>query len=196
MSRHSAHRAPAERGVALVTSLLLLVIITLLALSMFRSLTTQQKISGNEREKERAQHAANSALQYAEAWLLVGGNTALGDTACAAGTLYANLGSGQICTLSLYQQGISVTTVPWSMQTLYTPPGMSTTAGVNGALGAGDPPYYQQPGFYISDDGAAADGEGEAYLIDAYGYGGQAATVAVVESVYEVQQGVVPRNGP
>ena len=36
-----------QRGVALVTSLLLLVIITILALSMFRSFGTQEKIAGN-----------------------------------------------------------------------------------------------------------------------------------------------------
>jgi type IV pilus assembly protein PilX len=43
--------------------------------------------------------------------------------------------------------------------------------------------------------GVAADGAGEAYQIDAYGYGGSATTVAVVESTYEVQQGVVNRGG-
>ena len=65
-----------QRGVALVTSLLLLVIITILALSMFRSFGTQERIAGNLREKERALHAADSAQQYAEWWLLQSNNTA------------------------------------------------------------------------------------------------------------------------
>ena len=74
-----------QRGVALVTSLLLLLIITILALSMFRSFGTQERIAGNLREKERALHAADSAQQYAEWWLLQGNNTAAGAVACAAG---------------------------------------------------------------------------------------------------------------
>jgi hypothetical protein len=41
----------------------------------------------------------------------------------------------------------------------------------------------------------AADAAGEAYQIDAYGYGSAASTVATVESVYEIQQGVVNRGG-
>jgi len=58
-----------ERGIALVTSLLLLLIITILALSMFRSFGSLEKIAGNLREKDRALHAAESAQQYAEWWL-------------------------------------------------------------------------------------------------------------------------------
>jgi Tfp pilus assembly protein PilX len=49
--------------------------------------------------------------------------------------------------------------------------------------------------FYIADLGAAGDAQGEVYQIDAYAYGGSANTVAVVESVYEVAQGVVNRTG-
>jgi len=39
-------------GVALISSLLLLLIITILALSMFRSFGTQERIAGNLREKD------------------------------------------------------------------------------------------------------------------------------------------------
>ena len=70
--------AAPQRGFALMTSILLLFIITILALSMFRGFATQEHIAGNLREKERALHAATSAEQYAEWWLLQGtnGNTA------------------------------------------------------------------------------------------------------------------------
>lgn len=189
-----------QRGMALITSLLLLIIITILALSMFRSFGTQEHIAGNLREKERAFHAAEAAQQFAESWLIQGNNAAIGSVACAAGTLNANLGQGQICNLTLAQQGVVITQNPWTwpIQTIYLPPGMSVTPGVNGANG--DPPYATTPGFYVSDLGVAADGQGEAYQIDAYGYGGAAAnlqntTAAVVESTYEVAQGVVNRGG-
>ena len=187
-----------QRGVALVTSLLLLLIITIIALSMFRSFAVQEHVAGNVREKERALHAAESAQQYGEWWLIQGNNVAVGAVPCAAGTLSANANQGQICTQTLQQQAIPITTVPWPIQVTYLPPGMSVTPGVNGVNG--DPPYAITPAFYITDLGKAGDGQGEAYLVDAYGSGSTAltsggnavasATVAIVESTYEVQQGV------
>jgi len=182
-----------ERGMALITSLLLLVIITILALSMFRSFGTQEKIAGNVREKDRALHAAESAQEFGEWWLLQGTNTASGSVGCAAGVLNGNVGEGEICNQSPQVAGWQVTTLPWPTYTTLLPTGMSVTAGVNGANG--DPPYAAPPGLYIADVGPAADGQGEAYQIDAFGYGGLTGTVAVVESTYEVQQGVVNRGG-
>jgi type IV pilus assembly protein PilX len=184
-----------QRGVALVVSLLLLMIITVLALSLFRSFGTQEKIAGNVREKDRALHAATSAQQYAEWWLLQGNNTATGAVSCPAGTLNANLGEGEICsqTQTPQQAGWSVTTVPWAIQVSFLPPGMSVTPGVLGSNN--DPPYAATPGFFVADVGIAADGQGEAYQIDAYGYGGSTSAVAVVESTYEVKQGVVCLGG-
>jgi type IV pilus assembly protein PilX len=195
--------AVSQRGMALVTSLLLLIIITILALSMFRSFGTQEKIAGNLREKERALHAAESAQQYGEWWLLQANNTAIGGITCPnAAPLSANAGEGQICgtagSMSLENLfGFTGVTspLPWPVQyTTYLPPGMSVTPGTNGA--SGDPPYAAVPGFYIADLGVAADGKGEAYQIDAYGFGGATATVAVVESTYEVTQGVSCRSCP
>lgn len=186
--------AARERGIALVTSLLLLVIITILALSMFRGFGSQEKIAGNLREKDRAVHAAETALQYAEWWMLQGNNAAIGSVACTAPALSANTNATQICNqtlpnaLGLAAQPIVSAPLPWTMGYTYTPPNMSTAPGVNGPNG--DPPYFGPPGFYIADVGLAADGAGEAYQIDAYGFGGSSTTVAIVESTYEVAQGV------
>jgi len=185
-----------QAGMALVTSLLLLVVITILALSMFRSFGTQEKIAGNLREKERALHAAESAQQYAEWWLLQGTNSAVGSVTCTAGTLIASVTVGQICNQSMQAQGILLTQVPWAAQVSYTPLGMVIqTSAYTPTAGNSNPPYFATPAFYITDRGAADDGKGEAYQIDAYGYGSAASTVAVVESTYEVQQGVVNRGG-
>jgi type IV pilus assembly protein PilX len=183
-----------SRGFALFTALLLLMIITILAMSMFRAFGTQEHIAGNVREKERAFHAAESVQQYGEWWLLQGNNSAIGAQACAAGIINGNTpNAGQICTTTLVQNGQTVTAPgTWASATTYLPAGMSVTPGVNGTNG--DPPYAATPGFYIADVGVAADTQGEAYQIDSYGYGGSLATVAVVESVYEVQQGVVCRS--
>ncbi len=192
MNAHPSRRASAQRGVALISSLLLLIIITILALSMFRSFGTQERIAGNLREKDRALHAAASAQQYGEWWLTQGNNAAIGAVTCA-GTLNANLGQGQICNQTPARAGYTVTQPgTWAAQIQYLPPAM----GVSGVAGPnGDPPYFGAPAFYVTDLGLAGDGAGEAYQIDAYGYGSTAGTVAVVESTYEVAQGVVNRGG-
>ena len=182
----------------LISSLLLLIIITILALSMFRSLSIQEKIAGNVREKERALHAATSAQQYAEYWLTLGTNApagGLGAVSCTtAFQLSANANEGQICDTgsTLTALNVPLTTVPWTVGgnptgVTFLPAGM--LLGTNGTQT--NPGYFAAPVFYIGYLGTAPDGTGgDLYQIDAYGYGGSASTVAVVESVYEVSQGV------
>ncbi len=195
-----------QRGVALVTSLLLLLIITIIALSMFRSFAVQEHVAGNLREKERALHAADVAQQYGEWWLLQANNAAVGPVQCQAGTISANanVSAGQICNQTLQQQAIPITTIPWPIQVTYQPPGMLVAPAV--APPGADPAYAITPAFYITDIGPAGDGQGEAYQVDAYGSGSTAltsggnavatATIAVVESTYEVQLGVNNLGGP
>jgi type IV pilus assembly protein PilX len=199
--------AGGQRGVALISAMLLLVIITILALSMFRSFPIQEKIAGNVREKERAFHAANSALQFGEWWLLA--NVATGDIVCAGqpALLNGNLLEGQICANQLYTTPLgpglignltALGNVPWTVGG--NPVGVQfkpTEMNVLGNPGTegNDSNYISAPVFYIADLGAAGDAAGEAYQIDAYAYGGSTNTVAVVESIYEVAQGVVNRTG-
>jgi len=64
------------RGMVLVTALLMLIVVTILALAMFRSFGLDEKIAGNLREKQRALSAAETAEQYAEYWLTTGGGSA------------------------------------------------------------------------------------------------------------------------
>jgi len=198
--------AAQQQGMALVSSMLLLLIITILVVSMFRSFTTQERIAGNVREKERALHAAESAEQYAEWWLTFGNNLAAGAVTCGAGVLDANQQEGQICSNTLAPSGgpapnlgINVTQVPWTIAgagggpvgVAFLPTGMQK--GVGGT--SNNPLYFDKPVFYIADVGVAADGQGEAYQIDAVGYGGSANAVAVVESTYEVAKGVSNLGG-
>lgn len=185
-----------QRGVALVTSLILLVIITILALSMFRSFGTQERIAGNMREKERALHAATSAQQYAEWWLTQGVNGSPGSAiSCVVGVIPASATAGEICNQTPQQQiGLAAMTgiLPWGYGMSYTPPGMSF-GNVSGANGA---PYFAAPGYWITDLGVAFDAPGaEAYQIDAYAYGSAQSTVAIVESYYEVIPGVTNLGG-
>jgi type IV pilus assembly protein PilX len=191
---------------ALVSSMLLLLIVTILVVAMFRSFTTQEKIAGNVREKQRALHAAESAEQYAEWWITQGNNALTGAVTCGAPQLNANTGEGQICSNTLAPRGgpapslgIDPTRVPWTIAgpgggpvgVTFLPTGMTIGAGGT----SNNPLYYATPAFYIADLGVAADGQGEAYQIDAAGYGGSANAVAVVESTYEVAKGVSNLGG-
>jgi len=186
-----------QKGIALITSLLLLLVVTILAVAMFRGYGIQGKIAGNVREKERALHAAESAQQYAEWWLTQSNNSATPPTTCAA-TLDANLGQGQICSNVLstaVQPGKITSLLPWQdssgnqLGVTYLPLDMTASAS-----SPAQNSYYKKPTFYISDLGVSADAQGEIYQIDAVGYGANPSSVAVVESTFAVQSGVVCRS--
>ena len=186
-----------QRGVVLVSSLLLLLVVTIMALSMFRSFGIQEKIAGNMREKQRALAAAESAQEFAEQWLIA--NSTAAPVACST-LISGNNGLGQICSNKLPTVVLNVASVPWQIAganvgVTYVPPGMNVVA-------AGSVPtinsYYDKPTFYISDAGASADPNvpGEIFQIDAVGYGGNLNTAAVVESTYAVYSSSSNRGGP
>jgi type IV pilus assembly protein PilX len=186
-----------QYGVVLISSLLLLLLVTIMALSMFRSFGMQERIAGNMREKQRALQAANSTQQYAEWWLanqsgatfaVSQGNAVSADVVCGTTPLDANTTSlpPQICINTLLSlAGVSAALWPAASNTtgvgvLYTPPLMNVT---NSA--AAD--YYpSRPRFYIADVGPLATARGEVYLVDAYSYGLTPNAIAVVESTVAV----------
>jgi len=185
----TTYRPLAERGVVLVTSLLLLVIVTLMAISMFRSFGVEEKIVSNLREKHRALQAAETAQQYAEWWLTNGNNINVVSVCNSVLTATGNVSIGTVCQnqLPAVVTG-SVAAIPWvvggvQVGTDYQPPTMTVNA--TSATGT----YYAPPRFYISLLGASATGQGNVYQIDAYGYGGTPNAAAVVESTYLVSVG-------
>jgi type IV pilus assembly protein PilX len=190
-----------QQGLVLVSSLLLLLVVTILALAMFRSMGLQEKIAGNVREKQRALHAAVVAQQYAEWWLSSSNNSGQSPVICNA-TANANLGPTQvlICTNSI----AAPATLPWTSSgatvgiTYYPSNALSPLTSMNFAAASNGSlanAYYLTPSFYIQYLGPSADGGGTVYKIDAVGYGGNALSVAVVESTYEIGSAVTPRNG-
>jgi len=182
-----------ERGMALIASLLLLIVITVLGVAMFRSFGLQEIVSGNTREKTKALHAAESAEGYAEWWLTQNGAiNATSGVNCTAGVLNANTNNVQICSNILANSVANgnVAVVPWIIgggeaAVAYTPPYL--TVGSNSTN-----IYYEAPRFYISfisgTYNATIGAQTNNYLIDAVGYGGTANAVAVVESGYTVTQ--------
>ena len=177
LHRRIPHR-PAQAGFALITGLLLLLVITIIAVAMFHGFGTQEQIAGNTREKQRALNAAISAEQWAEWWLDSGGAPPTGT--CPVGIVPSS--SGEVCNTPL----ADFTQVPWSTGVTFTQFNQTLTAsGKTGATVA----YYAPPVFYITKLGSNNDLGGDVYQIDAYGYGANANTVAVVQSTYVLSNG-------
>jgi type IV pilus assembly protein PilX len=174
-----------QNGMVLVTSLLLLIVVTLLAIGMFRSFGLDERIAGNVREKHRALNAAETAEQYAEYWLANVGGTPI---TCAAG--FVSVNPGRVCSIPL----ANAAQIPWASGVNYIPTVTSAmnVTGVSGGQGA----YFKNPAFYIGFLGATPSGLGTIYQIDAVGYGGSVDTAAVVEATYVVQSSTKDLGGP
>jgi type IV pilus assembly protein PilX len=197
-----------SRGFVLVSALLLLMVVTIMSLSIFRSFGLQERIGGNVREKQRALQAAADAQQYAEWWVaeqspapraVALGLAVMVDSTCNATPINANTGTPQICSNTLASLGGVLSNPPWGAAGSpgpgadYTPRGMVTGAVTPGTTGD---VYPVKPHFYITDTGAAPNGRGEMYQVDAYSFGTSQATVAVVESTLSVSCVVCGMAGP
>src|ERR1700722_8007583 len=191
---NAQHVKPLQRGMVLVSSLLLLVVVTILAIGLFRSFGLDEKIAGNTREKQRALQAAISAEQYAEWWLSIGNSVNL--SACSGQATVVAGAAVPVCTNTLplaVGGAANIAVLPWKVsgvttQVGYSPPNMNFQTGNSITAGT----YYQAPVFYISYLGVAQatnGSQGALFQIDAAGYGGSPSTAAVVESTYLLQTG-------
>lgn len=177
------HSHRSTRGMALISALLLLVVMTILGVAMFRSFGTLERIAGNTREKQRALSAAVSAQTYAEWWLAssAGINATAGANCAGPITAPANT---QVCSNVL----ANASTLPWPAWENYTPP-MLTVGSAGTANNYSNPPafYISYLGGSFNNDPVAGGGtQTSSYQIDALGYAGNINSVAVAESAYNV----------
>lgn len=183
---HTARRK--EAGYVLVVSMILLVVLTILAVSMFRSFGLQEIMAGNLREKTRAVDAAQAAINYAEWWLAQGSNATTG---VATGACAAASPTPAVCNTPIPANATTVT--PWAVGVNYNP---NSNAGYMVVAASGVGTYFRAPQFYIQYVGLAAGGTGSLYRITAIGWGGNSAAVAVLQSTYIISTGVTPLTGP
>jgi type IV pilus assembly protein PilX len=183
----------------MVSSLLLLLVVTIMALSIFRSFGLQERIAGNTRDKQRALQAAISTQQYAEQWIInysnapTAVNAGIASSAaisCSNTIIYASTSGGQICSNTLASLAnvadIAHVPVPWTAGVYYVPPGLNVGSASNSSS---TDVYPQTPAFYITDLGPVASSNGssgEVYQVDAYSSGTSANTVALVESTFAI----------
>jgi type IV pilus assembly protein PilX len=189
-----------ERGMVLITTILLLVVVTLLALAMFRGVGLETRIAGNVMDKQRALQAATSSETYAEQWLInnVGTNTL---TVCSSAT-FTTTASPEICsnTLAASTDAQSAAVVPWNIGGAAIGYNYNPTVGsgplFNVSAGTANS-YAGSPYVYIADLGTDATyANAIDYQVDAWAYGGGAGTVAVVESTYQIRYTATGGGGP
>jgi type IV pilus assembly protein PilX len=171
-----------QRGAALVIAMLVLMLLASLGVAMFRSFGLQERIAGNTREKQHAFQAAQSALQFGE-WWLTQGNATTG-TACS-GLLSATQVCSNAVTMTTFTAG------PWTMGSPYVPINVNGASPMTGGVGT----YYAQPRLYINYFGLAPSGTARVYQVTAIGNGGDANSVAVVQSTYSVSTGIKDLGG-
>jgi type IV pilus assembly protein PilX len=176
------HRPSLERGMALVSALLLLLVLTMLSVGMFRSFGLQEHLAGNTREKARATHAAEAGQIDAENWLLANAATVAAGAAPTGNSCSGQLSGPQVCSALL----TSVTKPDqWPAYVPYAPStfelaGTGSTTAYN---------FVQPARYYISflaQNQPTANKQIIAYQVDAASYAGTTNTVSVVESSYLV----------
>jgi type IV pilus assembly protein PilX len=184
---------PAQRGVVLVSAMLLLIVMTILALYMFRSNGAQELIAGNIREKQRAIQTAEAAELYAEMWLTTSSNAMTPSVDCSALPLASWPNVPVICSFPLTSviTAATVTTLPWTgaggeIGFTYFPGPTTGTGDLTVQATGGANTYYQVPRFYIGLVPSSYNGHQALFRIDAWNYAGTQNTASVVESNYVV----------
>lgn len=197
MNTRTRRPAPRDRGMVLITSLLLLLVVTILALAMFRGVGLEGRIAGNIMDKQRALQAAISTEDYAEQWLVSDSSTSISPItgSSCTGSTFSGATAPTICSnlLATSTDAASASVVPWKMGGSplgypYDPTttGAATLFPISTTGGVGN--YYGEPTAYIAflgNDGTNTNAYD--YQVDAWSYGGSSATVAVVESVYQIR---------
>ena len=168
----ASHRSH-QGGLALVSALLMLVIITLLGVSLFLGVTLQQKAAGNSLQKTRAVEVAQSAITAAENWLNTSTNRQVPQN-CTSSVIFFRLCSmapTHAADPGSWTYGASLVTLP--------------DLKVKAAGGSVDS-YAAQPAVWITYLGRATMGPGNLYEVDAQSRGGNTNSVAVIQVVYYV----------
>jgi len=178
-----------QRGVALIASLIILLLMTIVGLSIMNGNRYFEKNASNSRDKQRAFQAAQSALLYAEWWLNYGTNNVDFQTCSTTAPATAM----RICSADVGTSVANLSGIQWFTYTpgSMTPAASNSTSGglVDSTSATSDVIYAQAPGIYINclNCGIPLASGVSLYRITAIGYGGVGGpngTVAVVQSVY------------
>lgn len=191
--KHRTCRTPArQHGFVLIAAMVMLIVLSVLAISMYHNFTVQERMAGNSREKGRAFQMAQGALQYAEYELAtVGPSNMNQSSACTTGAVPAS--TLTICSGTVNATVVNPSTVGGAMTMTngwtYTTPSItvSSTAPSNNS-------YYAYPQLFIRYLGTTNNQQN--YLITALGYGATARAVAVVQSTFSIKYSTTNLGNP
>ncbi|QTD46269.1 pilus assembly PilX family protein [Ottowia testudinis] len=184
-----------QRGISLLTSVMILLVVTMLALTMYHGLGMKEMIAGNALDKQRSFQAAQSTLEYAEWWLGDQIKTkqaapvsvkcsTLDDNKKTPDLLKETPDTPLVCKDGLIDPAKAG--AEWSIRNKYNPPTMVVESGgglvSSGDLKDKDTNYAKNGAFYIQElDGVYANH----YRVTAVASGGRDNSMTVVESIYE-----------
>lgn len=184
-----------EKGFVLVVCLIFLAIMTLIAVFMFDRFTQDERISGNNREKNRAVDAAQTALDYSKNWMSQAGNvyaTGNFNTGVACTTAGSLSAAPVICSDAL-QASIKLAPPNWSTSSVtyaeYAPTPSNSASTLMTVASSGKNTYTGKTKFYIQYLGSSSPTPSTSawYKVTASATGGNTDAVTVVEAVYNVQ---------
>lgn len=169
-------RGGRQRGVVLVVSLLMLMVLTMIGLAATRGTALEQRMAANQNDREVAFEAAEAALRYAE-----------GTMSAAAQPTYTNNTAGAYYSLTM------PSTVSWSSPTFWnTAANVATYGGGIQPTPASPPSYYVVETNYaatVQQNGAAAcatcpQKPETVFYIYARGVGTSGNTAVILESAF------------
>ncbi|GLQ94638.1 pilus assembly PilX family protein [Dyella acidisoli] len=170
-----------EGGYVLIASLLMLLVMTVLAVSMYHNFTIQENVASNTKEKGRSFQLAQSTLQYAE-YVLVHNSASLpSSVSCTSGTVFTAL---TICSNSYSITNPTTATGVMSLAAYQAYTSMQPAITVSTTSSTDT--YYANPQYYFQYLGGAPNGAGQIYQVTALSYGSTPSAVAVVQSTYEL----------
>ncbi len=161
-----------QSGLALVSALLMLVIITLLGVSLFLGVTLQQKAAGNSLQKTRALEVAQSVVTAAEHWLDTENSKQVPLNCTSDVNIF------RLCSVAPPNPADPNNWPAGATQVSFSKLVSVGATGVNN--------YAARPAVWITYLGRATMGPGNLYEIFAQAKGGNANTVAVIQAVYYV----------
>lgn len=164
--RQSAGRRPTQRGIVLVIAMIMLIIVSLLAVTSMRNAASSESISGNVRTTELATQAAEIALRHCEASAVKLAKNAAGDTTSAQATYSTTFASTNI---SAQGSNTWQSTATWDG-------GASATLFVLPASLVGGTTTYKRPPECMVERLAASTTPPTVLLVTARGFGPEVAS--------------------
>lgn len=177
LSIHSRTGAPRERGAVLFVSLIFLLVLTLIAVMLARSQTTEERLAQNDANHDLALETAGATLRFAQMNIAEG--TYTGFTQNTGGLYQFNPTSSRVYTPSIWSQTNAVLS--------YTGPTLNAISPAPEFFIEQMPPA-PKPGTPLGGcSGYGGNGCAQIYQITAHSTGANSTANATLRSTYEVE---------